>query len=239
MITGASSGIGEATARRLSTDGYAVVVGARRLDRLEKLASELGGTALHLDVRDSASVDAFAARIPRASVLVNNAGGAFGLEPVAELNEDHWRAMWETNVLGLGLVTRALLPALRASGQGHIVNIGSIAGIEVYKGGAGYTGVKHAVRAISQTLRLELLGEPIRITEIDPGAVETEFSVVRLGSEEAAAKVYEGFQPLVAEDIAECVAWVVSRPPHVNVDQIVVRPLAQATAQLVHRQPHD
>lgn len=236
VVTGASSGIGEATARRLAGEGFDVVVGARRIDRLEKLANEIGGRALPLDVRDTTSVEDFAGAIPQASVLVNNAGGAFGLGPVADASEDEWRRMWETNVLGLMLVTRALLPKLEASGRGHIVNVGSIAGFEVYKGGAGYTSVKHAARAVTHTLRLELLGRPVRITEVNPGAVETEFSVVRLGSEEAASKVYEGYQPLVADDIADCIAWAVTRPPHVNVDEIVVRPIAQASAYAVHRE---
>jgi NADP-dependent 3-hydroxy acid dehydrogenase YdfG len=236
VVTGASSGIGEATVRRLRELDFEVVAGARRLDRLEALAEETGCAALELDVRDPESVAAFARAVPEANVLVNNAGGAHGLEPLSESDEEHWRTMWETNVLGLMFVTRAFLPKLEASGRGHIVNIGSIAGIEVYKGGAGYTSVKHGVRAISRTLRLELLGKPVRVTEIDPGAVETEFSVVRLGSEGAAKRVYEGMQPLLAEDIADAVAWAVTRPPHVNVDEMVIRPLAQATAYAVHRE---
>jgi NADP-dependent 3-hydroxy acid dehydrogenase YdfG len=235
-VTGASSGIGEATARALAAAGFEVLVGARRLDRVELLAAEVGGRALRLDVTDRASVEAFAAACPRLNVLVNNAGGALGLEPLGEAVEEHWRTMWETNVLGLMLVTRACLPALEASGAGHIVNVGSIAGLESYPGGSGYTSAKHGVVAITETLRVELLGKPIRVTEVDPGMVETEFSAVRFGGDEARAKkVYEGLQPLVAEDIADCIAWVVTRPPHVNIDHMRVTPIAQASATLAFR----
>jgi NADP-dependent 3-hydroxy acid dehydrogenase YdfG len=236
VVTGASSGIGAATVRLFRQQGFDVVAGARRIDRLEELSQETGCRALRLDVRDRDSVEEFAAAVPAVDILVNNAGGALGLQPVEQSDDDNWRGMWEANVLGLMMMTRAFLPKLEASGRGHIVNIGSIAGFEVYRGGAGYTSVKHGVRAISRTLRLELLGKPVRVTEIDPGAVETEFSVVRLGSEEAAKKVYEGYQPLVAEDIADCILWAVTRPPHVNVDEMVVRPLAQAAAYAVHRE---
>jgi NADP-dependent 3-hydroxy acid dehydrogenase YdfG len=235
VVTGASSGIGAATARRLAGEGFEVVAGARRMERLREVTEPIGATALALDVRDRASVEEFAAQIERCDVLVNNAGGAHGLEPLAQADEEHWRTMWETNVLGLMLVTRALLPKLEASGDGHIVNIGSIAGFETYPGGSGYTGAKHAVRAISRTLRIELLGKPVRVTEIDPGLVETEFSIVRLGDEARAAKVYEGMTPLKGGDIADCVAWAVTRARHVNIDEMVVRPVAQATATQVAR----
>ncbi len=236
VITGASSGIGAATARRLHDEGFAIVAGARRVDKLRKCVDPVGGTAMALDVTDRASVDAFAALIERCDVLINNAGGAHGSAPLADADDNDWRTMWETNVFGLMMVTRALLPKLEASGYGHIVNIGSIAGIETYPNGSGYTSAKHAVRAISQTLRLELLGKPVRVTEINPGMVETEFSVVRFGGDrERAAKVYEGLTPLTAEDIADCVAWCVTRPKHVNIDEIVVRPLAQARATVVAR----
>ena len=236
VITGASSGIGAAAARRLHAEGFDVVAGARRVEKLREVTDPIGATAIQLDVRDHASVEAFAAQVPRCDVLVNNAGGALGLEPLAEAVEEKWRQMWETNVLGLMLVTRALLPKLEASGNGHIVNIGSIAGFEAYAGGAGYTSVKHGVRAISHTLRLELLGKPVRVTEIDPGLVETEFSVVRFaGDEQRASKVYEGLTPLTGDDIADCIAWAVTRPRHVNIDEMVVRPLAQATATQVAR----
>jgi NADP-dependent 3-hydroxy acid dehydrogenase YdfG len=236
VITGASSGIGAAAARRLRAEGFDVVAGARRLEKLREVTEPVGATAIQLDVCDGASVEAFAAQTPRCDVLVNNAGGALGLEPLAEAVEEKWRQMWETNVLGLMLVTRALLPKLIASGNGHIVNIGSIAGFEAYPGGSGYTSVKHGVRAISRTLRLELLGKPVRVTEIDPGLVETEFSVVRFaGDEQRASKVYEDMTPLTGDDIADCIAWAVTRPRHVNIDEMVVRPLAQATATQVAR----
>jgi NADP-dependent 3-hydroxy acid dehydrogenase YdfG len=238
VVTGASSGIGAATARRLATEGFDVVVGARRMDRLEEVAREVGGRALPLDVTDTASVEAFASQVPECAVLVNNAGGALGLTPMADADDEQWRWMYDANVLGTMRVTRALLPKLIASGDGVIVNIGSIAGLEVYDGGSGYTAVKHALRAVTDTLRLELVGQPVRVSEVDPGAVETEFSIVRFGGDEGrAAKVYEGMTPLVAEDVADCVAFVVTRPSHVNIDQLVVKPRDQATAMRVHRRP--
>lgn len=236
VVTGGSSGIGAATVRRLRSEGFEVVAGARRLEKLREVCEPVGATALALDVSERASVEAFCAQVPRCDVLVNNAGGALGLEPIAESDDEHWRTMWESNVFGLMLMTRALLPKLEASGNGHIVNIGSIAGIETYAGGGGYTSVKHAARAVSHTLRLELVGKPVHVTEIDPGLVETEFSVVRFDGDEArAAKVYEGMTPLVADDIADCIAWAVTRPRHVNIDEMVVRPLAQARATIVAR----
>jgi len=236
VISGASSGIGAAAARQLAAAGFAVVLGARRLDRLEDLAREIGGVALPLDVTSTESVASFAEQVPDAAILINNAGGALGLEPVAQADEEHWRIMYETNVLGAMRLTRAFLPKLEASGHGHIVTITSIAAIEVYPGGAGYTAAKHAEKAVSDTLRIELLGKPIRVTEIAPGMVETEFSQVRFDGDEArAAQVYRGLTPLSADDIADAILWSVTRPPHVNVDFMVVRPLAQATATLVHR----
>jgi NADP-dependent 3-hydroxy acid dehydrogenase YdfG len=236
VVTGASSGIGAATARALSADGFRTVLAARRLDRLEALAAEIGGEAIALDVTDPDSVDALAAAVESCDVLVNNAGGALGLEPVADADEERWRTMYEANVLGTMRVTRALLPSLIASGDGHVVGVTSIAAFETYRGGAGYTAAKHAQRAMLRTLRLELLGEPVRLTEIAPGMVETEFSLVRFdGDEEAARRVYAGMEPLRAEDVAECIRWAVAQPPHVNVDEIVVRPRDQATATDVHR----
>ncbi len=238
VITGASSGIGEAAARRLAADGFDVVLGARREDRLAALAGSIGARWAALDVTSQASVDAFCAGLDTVHVLVNNAGGAKGLAPLAEASEDDWRWMYETNVLGLMRMTRALLPALERSGDGHVVNVGSIAGIEAYPGGAGYTSVKHGVRAISQTLRLELLGRPIRVTEIAPGLVETEFSLVRFsGDADRAAKVYADMEPLSGDDIADCIAWAVTRPSRVNIDYMLVMPRAQARATLVHREP--
>ncbi len=238
VITGASAGIGAATARALARLGYEVVLGARRKERLDALAAEIKGRAVTLDVTSEKSVKALAAAVPELAVLVNNAGLARGLAPIESASEAEWRDVLETNVLGLWRVTNALLPALERAPAAHIVNVGSVAGFEVYVGGAAYTASKHAVRAITQTLRLELVGRPIRVTEIDPGMVETEFSLVRFaGDQERAAKVYEGITPLTGEDIAECIAWAVSRPLHVDVDQIVVRPVAQASVSLVARKP--
>jgi len=236
VVTGASSGIGEATARTLAAQGFHVVVGARRLDRLERLADEIGGTALELDVTDEDSVDAFTTVIPRVDVLINNAGGAKGLATVAEADEDDWRWMWETNVLGTLRITKALIPKLIASGDGLIVTITSVAALEAYDNGSGYTTAKHAQAVLHRTLRGELLGLPVRLTEIAPGAVETEFSLVRFeGDQERADKVYEGITPLVAQDIAEIIGFVASRPSHVNLDQIVVKPRDQASAGRFHR----
>jgi NADP-dependent 3-hydroxy acid dehydrogenase YdfG len=236
VITGASSGIGAATARALASEGYRTILGARRLDRLEALADEIGGEAVTLDVTDPRSVEPFAAAIAACDVLVNNAGGALGLDSIAEADEGKWLAMYESNVMGQMRMTRALLPKLIESGDGHVVGITSIAAIEPYVGGAGYNAAKHAQRAMLRVLRQELLGQPVRVTEVAPGMVETEFSLVRFGGdEEAAAKVYEGMQPLRAEDVAECIRWALAQPPHVNIDEIVVRPRDQATATSVHR----
>ena len=237
VVTGASSGIGAATARALATQGFEVVAAARRLDRLEALAGEIGGRAIELDVTDPDSVAALAEAVPEASVLVNNAGGALGLEEVAEADEDNWREMFETNVMGVMHVTKALLPALERSGDGFVVIVGSVAGVEVYPGGAGYTAAKHGANAVARTLRLELLGKPIRVSEVAPGMVETEFSLVRFEGDAARAdKVYEGIDPLTAEDVADAIAYVVTRPPHVDVDYVSIKPTAQATARDAHRE---
>lgn len=242
IVTGASAGIGAATVTRLATEGFHVFGGARRIDRVRQITDPVGGTALYLDVTEPESIQAFISEVSAKSgdlgihVLVNNAGGALGLDRLEDANDQHWITMFETNVLGVMRMTRALLPTLIASGQGHIINIGSIAGFETYPGGAGYTAAKHGLRALNRTLRLELIGQPIRITEVAPGLVETEFSLVRFeGNESRATKVYEGMTPLRAEDVADCVAWAATRPPHVNIDEIVVRPLDQAAATLVHR----
>ncbi len=236
VITGASSGIGAAAARALAGDGFQVVLGARRLGRVQQVAAEVAGEAFVLDVTDPRSVEEFVARVPRCDVLVNNAGGALGLGALAEADEEQWRAMYESNVLGTMRMTRALLPRLVESGDGHLVAVTSIAGFESYRGGAGYIAAKHAQRSLLRNLRLELLGQPVRVTEIAPGMVETEFSLVRFGGdEEAARRVYAGMQPLCAEDVAECIRWAVAQPPHVNIDEIVVRPRDQATATEVHR----
>jgi NADP-dependent 3-hydroxy acid dehydrogenase YdfG len=236
VVTGASGGIGAATARRLAAEGFEVVLGARRVGRLEEIATEIGGRALPLDVTDDASVAAFAAAVPEVAVLVNNAGGALGTDEVVQADLDGWRWMYEANVLGVVRMTNALIDRLEASGDGRVVVIGSIAGFEIYPGGGGYIAAKHAVSAVTKTLRLELLGRPVRVTEIQPGMVQTDFSRVRFGGdEEAAAKVYAGMTPLVADDIADVVAFVATRPWHVNIDEVVVRPRDQASARDVHR----
>ncbi|MCW2558252.1 MAG: family oxidoreductase [Mycobacterium sp.] len=231
VVTGASSGIGEATARTLAGLGFHVVCVARRGDRIKALADEIGGTATVADVTDPEAVDALAASLDRVDVLVNNAGGAKGTEPVADADLENWRWMWETNVMGTLRVTRALLPKLVDSGDGLIVTVTSIAAFEIYDGGAGYTSAKHAQSALHRTLRGELLGKPVRLTEIAPGMVETEFSVVRFGGDkDRADALYEGLTPLVAADIAEVIGFVASRPSHVDLDQIVIRPRDQASA---------
>ena len=238
VVTGASSGIGAATARRLAAEGFDVVIGARRRDRLDALAAEIGARALTLDVTSDESVAAFAAEVAEARVLVNNAGLALGLDPIAEADVEDWRRMYDVDVLGVLRVTKALLPTLVASGQGHVVVMGSTAGRIVYEGGGGYTAAKHGVAALAETLRLELCGQPVRVTEIAPGMVATdEFSLVRFGGDaERAAGVYAGVDaPLTADDIADCVAWCVTRPPHVDIDLLVVKPLAQAAQHKVHR----
>jgi NADP-dependent 3-hydroxy acid dehydrogenase YdfG len=236
VVTGASSGIGEATAKILARQGFHVFAVARRAERIEALAREIGGTAVVADVTDDAAVDALAARLDRVDVLVNNAGGAKGLAPVADADLEHWRWMWETNVLGTLRVTRALLPKLVESGDGLIVTVTSVAALETYDGGAGYTAAKHAQGALHRTLRGELLGKPVRLTEIAPGAVQTEFSLVRFdGDQQRADAVYRGITPLVAEDVAEVIGFVASRPSHVNLDLIVIRPRDQATASRFSR----
>ena len=237
VVTGASSGIGAATVAALASAGFQVIGGARRLERVQEVVSPFGGEAHALDVTDPESVEAFVQAVPRLNLLVNNAGLALGVQPIADPDEEMWRTMFETNVLGVLRMTRSFLPALLASGDGHVINVGSIAGFETYAGGGGYTASKHAARALTRTLRLELLGKPVRVTEIAPGLVETEFSIVRFeGDEERASSVYDGMEPLTGPDIAECIAWAASRPPHVNIDEILVRPRAQATAHHVHRE---
>ena len=236
VVTGASSGFGAATARALHRVGFDLVLGARREGRLRVLAEPLDARYARLDVTDPASVESFCAALDRVDLLVNNAGNAFGAESVAAADETKWTAMFELNVLGVLRMTRALLPRLLASGDGLVVNVGSIAGFEVYPGGAGYSASKHALRALTRTLRLELLGQPIRVTDIAPGMAQTEFALVRFdGDAERARKLYAGMTPLVAEDIAEAISWVATRPAHVNIDELVIRPRDQASATLVHR----
>jgi NADP-dependent 3-hydroxy acid dehydrogenase YdfG len=223
----------------LAAEGYDVIAAARRIDRLEALAAECGVRPVVLDVTDEASVRSLADSLRTCHVLVNNAGGAFGLEPVADADEDAWRQMWETNVLGMMRVTRALLPALERSGDGVIVTVTSVAGHIVYENGAGYAAAKHAERAVSETLRLELFGKPIRVVEVAPGMVATgEFSLNRLGGDRAKADaVYAGVPgPLTADDVADCITWAATRPWNVNVDLLVVRPRAQAAQHKLYRE---
>ncbi|TQN41235.1 NADP-dependent 3-hydroxy acid dehydrogenase YdfG [Blastococcus colisei] len=238
VVTGASSGIGAATATRLAAEGFDVVLGARRMDRLESLAASIGGRALPLDVTDPSSVEAFAGALDRVDVLVNNAGGAFDANRVEAADLDSWAQTYEVNVLGTVRLTKALLPALRASGAADVVFVSSTAGLVSYEGGASYTAAKHGVHTLAETMRLELNGEPIRVLEIAPGMVRTEeFSLNRLGSADKADAVYRGVrEPLVAEDVADCIAWVITRPHHVNIDLMIVRPLAQAAQHKVARE---
>ncbi|MCW2900359.1 MAG: short-chain dehydrogenase/reductase [Streptosporangiaceae bacterium] len=248
VITGASSGIGAATARRLAAEGFNVVVAARRRDRLDELVKEIQDAdpagrhdavaAVTLDVTSQESVDALAAALPECHVLVNNAGGALGLDPVADADPADWQTMYDTNVLGLLRVTKALLPKLIAGGDGHVVNITSLAGHVPYEGGAGYVAAKHAAAAVNDTMRLELVDQPVRITEVAPGMVQTEeFSLVRFrGDAERADSTYAGVpDPLTADDVADCVAWAVTRPAHVNIDRIDVQPRVQAAPYKIHR----
>jgi NADP-dependent 3-hydroxy acid dehydrogenase YdfG len=239
VVTGASSGIGAATARRLAAEGFDVVAAARRRDRLDELAASTDGIrAVTLDVTDPASVRELADSLDDVAVLVNNAGGAIGVERIEDADPDDWQRMYETNVLGVLRVTQALLPALERGAGGHVVVTGSIAGHLVYEGGGGYTAAKHGATALVETLRLELNGRPVRVTEVAPGMVRTEeFSLVRLRGDQAAAdKVYDGVEaPLTADDIADCISFAVTRPAHVNVDLLVVKPIAQAAPHKVAR----
>ena len=237
VVTGASAGIGAATARALAAAGFHVVLGARRMELLTEIAEEIGGTALPLDVRDAGSIAAFADGVGAARVLVNNAGGAKGLDPVLQTSEEDWRWMWEMNVLATLRLTRALLPRLISSGDGHVVTVTSTAALEAYDNGSGYTAAKHAQSVLHRTLRGEHLGEPVRFTEVLPGMVATDFSLTRFsGDAERAASVYAGLTPLSADDVAETIAFAVSRPAHVNIDQIVLRPRAQHSTMRVHRE---
>lgn len=239
VVTGASSGIGAATARHLAAEGFHVFCAARREDRVAALADEIGGTAVRCDVTAVDDVAALAERVgPTLDVLVNNAGGAFGSSEVVAADADEWRQMFEVNVVGLMQVTKALVPALVASGAGVILNVGSTAGRIAYEGGAGYTVAKHGTQVVSETLRLELFDQPVRVCEIAPGMVRTdEFALVRFdGDQEKADAVYAGVaEPLTADDIADAITWMVTRPAHVNIDELVIRPRAQASQFKVHR----
>ena len=244
VVTGASSGIGAATARQLAAAGYRVVLTARRKDRIEALAEEIvaaGGaaTAYQLDVTDRAAVDEFATAFRTIGVLVNNAGGALGADSVATGDPADWRTMYETNVIGTLNLTQALLPRLVESGDGTVVVVSSTAGHGTYEGGAGYVAAKHGAHVLAETLRLEIVGQPVRVIEIAPGMVRTdEFALTRFGGDQdRAAKVYEGVaEPLTADDVAETIRWAVTRPHHVNVDLLVLRPRAQASNTKVHRE---
>ena len=242
VVTGASSGIGAAAARHLAAAGFDLVLGARRQDRLDEVARAIRQAesvdvrTAHLDVTDAGSVAAFAGGVSGCDVLVCNAGGALGLASVAEFDEAQWQWMWDANVLGVARTVRALLPRLDASGDGRIVVVTSVAGHQTYPGGAGYTAAKHGAAALVDTLRLELLGRPVRVIEVSPGMVETEFSEVRFGGDRArAAAVYEGVTPLTGDDVGEAITWAVTRPAHVTVARIDLLPRDQATARDVHR----
>ena len=237
VVTGASAGIGAATARALAAAGFHVVLGARRMELLTQIAEEIDGTALPLDVRDAGSITTFADGVGAARVLVNNAGGAKGLDPVLQSADEDWCWMWEMNVLATLRITRALLPRLISSGDGHVVTVTSTAALEAYDNGSGYASAKHAQSVLHRTLRGEHLGAPVRFTEVLPGMVQTDFSLTRFsGDAERAASVYAGLTPLSADDVAETIAFAVSRPAHVNIDQIVLRPRAQHSTLRVHRE---
>ena len=241
VITGASSGIGAATAELLAANGFQVIAAARRIDRLQELADKNKNIeALQLDVTDQKSVDQFVKTLANrpVSVLINNAGGAFDSISIDKADPEIWQKTYEVNVVGALRITKALLPNLRSNGSSHIVVVTSTAGHGVYENGGSYTSAKHAELAFTQTLRLELNGEPIRVTEIAPGMVKTEeFSLNRLGNAAAAEKVYEGVAgPLTAADIAEAIRWSVMLPAHVNIDSMIVRPVAQAANHKIHRQ---
>jgi NADP-dependent 3-hydroxy acid dehydrogenase YdfG len=244
VVTGASIGIGAATAVKLAEAGYHVVLAARRADHLKAVATRIregGGQATthQLDVTDRAAIDSLADSLERCDVLVSNAGGAIGMDAVTDSAPDDWLTMYEVNVLGTLHVTQALLPKLVATGAGTIVVMGSTAGLVAYEGGGGYVAAKHAEHGLAGTLRLELLGQPVRVIEIAPGMVKTEeFSLNRFRGDAAKAEaVYAGVaEPLTAGDVADAVTWAVTRPPHVNVDLMILRPLAQAAQHRVHRE---
>jgi 3-hydroxy acid dehydrogenase / malonic semialdehyde reductase len=246
FITGASAGIGQAAARTFASQQYNLVLAARRKEKLQQLASELQAQfgvsvlCLQLDVRNRTEVKQTIEGLPeewkKINVLINNAGLASGLSPIDEGDIDDWDVMIDTNVKGLLYVTRSIIPLMKENKTGHIVNIGSIAGKEVYMNGNVYCATKHAVDALNKAMRLELAAYPVKVTAVHPGAVETEFSVVRFkGDEERAAKVYMGFENLVADDIADAIWYAVSRPAHVNINELVIMPTAQPMAGVIHR----
>ena len=255
LITGASSGFGAAAARAFGAQGCRLLLGARRVERLETIAAEArraGAPEVHvqsLDVSQTASVESFmqwsreriaqSSRSPALDVLINNAGGAEGLDTIAEGKDKDWETMMQTNVLGVLRVTRAALPLLVNHPGSSIINLGSIAGHVAYEGGAAYCAAKAGELQITRALRLELNGTGVRVSTVDPGLAETEFSLVRFKGDTArAAKVYEGMIPLTAEDIAETLVWIASRPPHVNIDEVLIKPTDQAAIHKVHRRKH-
>jgi NADP-dependent 3-hydroxy acid dehydrogenase YdfG len=241
VITGASSGFGAATALRFARLGHPLYLGARRVEKLREVARrclEAGAPQAEvrpLDVRSKESIEAFCAGAGTPEILLNNAGLALGRDTLDQMKDEDLLGMVETNVIGLVRVTRALLPGMIAARRGHVINLGSYAARGVYEGGAVYAATKHSVRVISETLRLELTGTNIRVTEMDPGLAETEFSIVRLGDEQKAKAVYQGMEPLTAEDVADAILWVATRPPHVNIAEVVITPTAQGSLTKVHR----
>jgi NADP-dependent 3-hydroxy acid dehydrogenase YdfG len=248
LVTGASSGIGAATARALAAEGVHLILAARRTDRLEELAAELRSRyavevlTLPLDVRDAGAVSRSVGELPfrwqPISVLVNNAGLSRGLGKLHEGELADWEEMIDTNIKGLLYVSRAVIPGMVARRHGHVVNIGSIAGVDPYPGGAVYCGTKAFVGMLSRVLKMDLLGSPVRVTNIEPGLVETEFSIVRFhGDVSRAAGVYQGLQPLTAEDVADAILFAVTRPPHYNVQEMLLFATAQSAPTMVHREP--
>jgi serine 3-dehydrogenase len=246
LITGASAGIGEACARAFANEGARLVLAARRVGRLEELAEKLRARTdvllLEMDVRDAAAVAERIGGLPAewadVDVLVNNAGLGRGLDKLQEGSVPDWDEMVDTNVKGLLYVTRAVVPGMVARRRGHVINLGSVAGHEVYPGGAVYCATKHAVRAITQGLRLDVVGSGVRVSTVDPGMVETEFSVVRFhGDQDRAKNVYRGLDALTPDDIAETIVWIASRPAHVCIDEVIIKPTDQASATVVHRRP--
>lgn len=243
FVTGASSGIGEACAQRFSAEGARVIVAARRSERLKSLTQKLNGEsyALVLDVRDpeavQAAIDGLPAQWRDIDILVNNAGLSRGLDLFHEAKINDWEEMIDTNIKGLLYVSRAIIPTMVKNGRGHVINIGSIAGHEVYPRGNVYCATKHAVDALTKGMRLDLVETPVRVSTVDPGLVETEFSEIRFrGDTERAKTVYKGYKPLTGEDIADAVCWIASRPLHVQVAEVIIFPSAQASAAVTRKE---